>query len=264
MVGSKTRPGFSGGDEPPPSNPEEAISPRAARTVLGRAVHLHGPADLRPAPGVPPNPPEKAPAEAPKTVTDAMTEEAPARPNHSGKTEFPAFARLFGRWTTGGGFHTRSQLSACDDDPPRVPREAWVSRAAIFALAAFLSFLAALAALKLHRCNSPVSRPPTTAAAMTTPPPPSVASTTPAVLPAGQEQLPAAASGPPPEAASVAPGTEPAGDRRATSDRPAMRAGGPSAQAAPGVTGKPRPTSARPHPTTSSSGAADLLLPFGQ
>jgi hypothetical protein len=183
MAGSKTRPGFSGGDEPPPSNPEEALSPHAARTMIGRAIHLRVPADSWPAPGVPPSPREETPAEAPEIVTNAMTEKLPARPSHSGKTKFPAFARLFGRWTTGGGFHSRSELSADDSDLPNVPREIWASRVAIFALAAFFSFLAALAALKLHRCSPSVSRPSATAAAPAAPPP-VASSTAPAVLPA--------------------------------------------------------------------------------
>jgi hypothetical protein len=264
MAGSKTRPGFSGGDEPPPSNPEEALSPHAARTMIGRAIHLRVPADSWPAPGVPPSPREETPAEAPEIVTNAMTEKLPARPSHSGKTKFPAFARLFGRWTTGGGFHSRSELSADDSDLPNVPREIWASRVAIFALAAFFSFLAALAALKLHRCSPSVSRPSATAAAPAAPPP-VASSTAPAVLPAPavRAELPVAASPPPLAAAPVAPTATPAGAGRQTTDRPAMRAGSSSTRAAPGAAGKPRTPPTRPDPTKSSKGNADFLLPFG-
>jgi hypothetical protein len=260
MAGSKTRPGFSGGDEPPPSNPEEALSPHAARTMIGRAIHLRVPADSWPAPGVPPSQREETPAEAPEIVTNAMTEKLPARPSHSGKTKFPAFARLFGRWTTGGGFHSRSELSADDSDLPNVPREIWASRVAIFALAAFFSFLAALAALKLHRCSPSVSRPSATAAAPAAPPP---ASAAPAVLPvpAARTELPAPV--PPPAGAPVAPAATPAGAGRQTTDRSAMRAGSSSTRTAPGATGKPRTPPARPDPTKSSKGTADFLLPFG-
>jgi hypothetical protein len=260
MAGSKTRPGFSGGDEPPPSNPEEALSPHAARTMIGRAIHLRVPADSWPAPGVPPSQREETPAEAPEIVTNAMTEKLPARPSHSGKTKFPAFARLFGRWTTGGGFHSRSELSADDSDLPNVPREIWASRVAIFALAAFFSFLAALAALKLHRCSPSVSRPSATAAAPAAPPP---ASAAPAVLPvpAARTELPAPV--PPPAGAPVAPAATPAGAGRQTTDRPAMRAGSSSTRAAPGAAGKPRTPPTRPDPTKSSKGNADFLLPFG-
>lgn len=265
MAGSKTRPGFSGGDEPPPSNPEEALPPHAARTMLGRAIHLRVPADSWPAPGVPPSPREETPAEVPEIVTDAMTEELPARPSHSGKTKFPAFARLFGRWTTGGGFHSRSELSADDDDLSKVPREVWASRLAIFALAALFSFLAALAALNLHRCSPSVSRPSSPAAAAAPASPPSAAaSTAAAILPAAvPAALPTAASCPPLVAAPVAPATPPAAARRQATDRPAMRAGSSSTRAAPGATGKPRTPPARPRSSTSSKENADFLLPFG-
>jgi hypothetical protein len=264
MAGSKTRPGFSGGDEPPPSNPEEALSPHAARTMLGRAVHLRVPADSWPAPEVPPSPREAMPAEVPEIATNAMTEKLPARPSHSGKTKFPAFARLFGRWTTGGGFHSRGEMSADDDDLPNVPREVWASRVAIFALAAFLSFLAALAALKLHRCSPSVSRPSATASAPV-PPPPTAAGTAPAVLPAPAVRavLPVAASPPPLAAAPVAPTATPAGAGRQTTDRSAMRAGTSSTRAAPGAAGKPRTPPTRPDPTKSSKETTDFLLPFG-
>jgi hypothetical protein len=232
--------------------------------MLGRAIHLRVPADSWPAPGVPPSPREETPAEVPEIVTDAMTEELPARPSHSGKTKFPAFARLFGRWTTGGGFHSRSELSADDDDLPNVPREMWASRVAIFALAAFLSFLAALAALKLHRCSQSVSRPSATASAPAASPP-EAASTTPAVMPAvpAHAALPVAASRPPLAAAPVAPTASPAGAGRQTTDRSAMRAGTSSIRATPGAAGKPRTPPTRPDPTKSSKGTADFLLPFG-
>jgi hypothetical protein len=264
MAGSKTRPGFSGGDEPPPSTAEEALSPRAARTVFGRAIHLRVPADSWPAPEAPPSPPEEAPADAPAMATDEIAEEAPARPSHSGKTKFPAFARLFGRWTTGGGFRSRGNPSPDDDDLPNVPREIWASRVAIFALAAFFSFLAALAALKLHQCSQSVLRPSATVTAPAAPLP-AAASTAPAVLPAPavRAEPPAPASPPPLAAAPVAPTAAPAGAGRQTTDRPAMRAGSSSTRAAPGATGKPRTPPTRPDPTKSNEGSADFLLPFG-
>jgi hypothetical protein len=267
MSGSKTRPGFSGGDEPPPSNPEEALSPRATRTVMGHAIHLHVPADPGPAARVPSSPREEAPAGVPETVTDETTEEFPPRSRHSGKTKLPAFARLFGRWTTGGGFRLRSRMSGADDDTLNVPREVWVSRLAIFVLAALLSFLVALAILKLHGGGSSVSRPSAATQAPATsdlPTPPSAGTAS------ADEPAPAAREDPPatvlPAATDpVAPSARPPGVRPQATHRPAKRAGSSSARAVPGATLKlPAHPSRTPHPPTPAARDtdADSLLPL--
>jgi len=95
MSGSNTRPGFCGGDEPPSSNPEEALSPRAARTIIGHEIHRPVPADPHRAASVPSSP--QAPIGVPETVTYETTDEIPRRPSHSRKTKFPVLMRWFGR-----------------------------------------------------------------------------------------------------------------------------------------------------------------------
>jgi hypothetical protein len=267
MSGSKTRPGFSGGDEPPPSNPEEALSPRATRTVMGHAIHLHVPADPGPAVRVTSSPREEAPADVPESVTDETTEELPPRPRHSGKSNFPAFARLFGRWTTGGGFRLRSRMSSANDDPLDVPREAWVSRGAIFVLAALLSFLVALAILKLYGGGSSVSRPSAATPASATPalptPPSASAASADEPAPAAREDPPAAVL--PAATDPAAPSARPRGVRPHATHRPAKRAGSSSARVVPGATLKlPAHPSRTPHPPTPAARNtdADSLLPL--
>lgn len=270
MSGSKTRLGFSGGDEPPPSDSEGEASPRAARTMIGHDIHLRAPLNLRPAGSAPLTPRQGTPARVPETprqealggvpeaITDDTTEELPARPSHSGKTKFPALARLFGRWTTGGRFLSRSRMSGSDDDFSDVPREAWVSRAGVFLLAAVFSFLVALAVLKLHRCSTAASGPsvPTQVSATSAPYVPPAAGVAPEVLP-----TPSPAPGPsaaaPVAAISVASAAQFQGVGPTISHRPARRAGSDA-------TGKPG-SKPRPHDrVTSPTGkmARDALLPL--
>ena len=154
MAGVKTRYGFSGAegssDEGPPSQ-------RAARTVIGHETHgpgaLYGLAS-HPEAG-PSSRPNAAPNQEPKTGVPEpidqkeFTEKIPGRSVHSGKSKFPAIARLFGRWTTGGGFVSRSRILDAEDVLSEVPRNLWPSRIAIFVGAAFISFLMALAVMKI-------------------------------------------------------------------------------------------------------------------
>ena len=266
MSGSKTRLGFFGGDEPPPSDPEGVSSQHAARTVIGHDIHLRPPPARPPLSGTPPTSREEPLPAVPETVTDETTEELPPRPSHTGKTKFPAFARLFGRWTTGGGFLERSRTSGDNADLPHVPREAWVSRLAIFVVAGFASFLLALAVLKLHQCSTSSSRPAAVgqASVPSTPSAPPAASAVPAVLPApSAPPAPLAAASQPPAAA-----TAPIAQHLVV--RPNARHGekaasGSSARAAPGATGKPRAQPLRPAHLTPTPGAAgkDVLLPLG-
>lgn len=281
MSGSKTRPGFSGGDEPPPSDPEADVSPRAARTMIGHEIHLRAPSDPGPAAGVPPTPSEEvlarvpptpreeARASVPEAVTDETTEELPLRPTHTGKTRFPALARLFGRWTTGGGFLSRSRMSGTDDEPLNVPREAWASRVAIFAAAGLVSFLVALAVLKVHQCSTSAPKPSAAGQVSVSPAPPAPPAdrAAPAVLPVPPAQAgpPAAASQPADATAPVAPIAQPVAVPPKTTHRPAKRAGGSSARAAPDATGRLRTNSTQPDLQPPPSGAAnrDGLLPLG-
>ena len=260
MSGSNTRPGFFGGDEPPPLNPEGDPSPRAARTIIGHEIHLRKRPDPLPTAGVPSSPQE--PIGVPETVTDEITEEIPRRPSHSGKSKFPALARLFGRWTTGGGFLSRSRMSRVDDDLLNVPRDPWVSRVAMFAVAALLSFLVALAVLKVHRCSTSVSPPSAATQASVSAIPASAASAAPPVLPAPPAQPLAAASQPSAATAPAARAAQPPAVRPRTTHRPARTAGGFSARAAPGAAGKLRPQPTRPGPPKREDPYRDALLPL--
>ena len=255
MSGSKTKPGFFSGGEPPASKPDEEPSPRAARTVIGHEIHLRTPLVPSPAAEAPPPPRPTTSGGVPEPITDETTEELPPRPSHTGKSKFPALARLFGRWTTGGGFLSRSRMSVDDDDLPRVPRDAWASRVAIFAMAALLSFLMALAVLKVHQCSEPGSPPPgkTRASMSPAPPVPTPVAAAPAVLPtpSAPPALPAAA------AASDAPLAQTPAVR--PKHPPARRAGASSLRTAPGAHGSPRSQRTQVGPPTPP---ADALLPI--
>lgn len=152
MPGSKTRFGFSGADEPSPLTGDAPDAPRAARTIIGHETHRPGEAV---APQHPPKVEVQAPpAPEPKSgVPEAVVrEEATERLSdrrHTGKSRFPAIARLLGRWTTGGGFLSRSRMFSSDESLPQLPRNVWPSRIAIFLGAALLSFLIALAVMKV-------------------------------------------------------------------------------------------------------------------
>jgi hypothetical protein len=150
MPGSKTRFGFSGTDEPLPLEGQSPDAPRAARTVMGHETHRPGQAGtssprIETQGGGPPPEPRSG---VPETVVrDEITEKVGYRQGHTGKSKLPAIARLLGRWTTGGGFLSRSRILA-DETLPELPRNVWPSRIAIFLGAALLSFLIALAVLK--------------------------------------------------------------------------------------------------------------------
>jgi hypothetical protein len=253
MPGSKTRPGFFAGGEPPASKPDEDPSPRAARTVIGHEMHLRTPLAPRPAAQAAPLPVETS---VPEPITDETTDQLPPRPSHTGKSKFPAFARLLGRWTTGGGFLSRSGMFGGTDDLPRVPRDPWVSRVAIFMVAALFSFLVALAVLKLHRCSEPGSPPLGTTPTSTTPAPP--APTTAEAAPAPPPPPPAPPSLPSAAAASDVPFAQPRAVRPKATRQPAPRTVSPSSRTAPAERGSFRGQRGLP-PTK----AADSLLPLG-
>jgi hypothetical protein len=249
--------------------------------MIGHEIHLRAPSDRLPPVGAPRPPPEEvlagepptareeARASVPEAVTDETTEELPLRPSHTGKTRFPALARLFGRWTTGGGFLSRSRMSGTDDDPLDVPREAWASRVAIFAAAGLVSFLLALVVLKVHQCST--SAPGPSAAGQVSAPPAPPAPPADRAAP-GVLSVPPAPAGPPAAAsqasaatAPVAPIAQPVAVPPKTTHRPAKRAGGSSARAAPDASGRLRTNSTQPDLQPPPSGAAtrDGLLPLG-
>ncbi len=155
MPGSKTRFGFSGTSEPLPPEGDAPDAPRAARTIMGHETHRPGEvAAPVQAPKVEVQavtaPPAEPKAAVPEPVLrEDVTERVLDRHRHTGKSKFPAIARLLGRWTTGGGFLSRSRMFASDEALPTLPRNVWPSRIAIFLGAALLSFLIALAVMKV-------------------------------------------------------------------------------------------------------------------
>jgi hypothetical protein len=266
MSGSKTRPGFFSGGEPPATKPDEEPSPRAARTVIGHEIHLRTPLVPSPETEAPPPPRPTTSGGVPEPITDETTEELPPRPSHSGKSKFPALARLFGRWTTGGGFLSRSHMSDGADDLPRVPRDAWVSRVAIFAMAALLSFLVALAVLKVHKCGEPGSSPSgkTRVSMSPAPPAPPAASARPAALPASSAPPAslAAASHTPVATASAAPLAQAPAVHPNATHQPTTGAGSSAVRTVPHATRKLRARRTQLDPPMSSTKNADALLPL--
>jgi hypothetical protein len=106
---------------------------------------------------------------------------------HSGKSRFPALARLFGRWNTQGRF---DPYLDDDLDLDNVPRERFLRPLAIVVATAAISFFIVVALLRLR--DSAVAEPAPETPAMTAaappvpvpPPAPRVAAPAPAVRPA--------------------------------------------------------------------------------
>jgi len=213
MPGNKTRFGFAGATEPP----RESENAQTARTLLGHDVHLprfpagasHVPASVPPAAPVhapalggttapvfstPIEGSDKAPhgegplkeptKRMPVPITAGMGRvETP--PPHSGKSNFPTIARIFGRWTTGGGFKRQSQLGSVDQDTLAPPKDTMARNVALLVIVAVLSFLSVMLVLRLPGCQDDYSR-----AVVPTPlPPPPKPMAAPAPVPAPVEPI---------------------------------------------------------------------------
>jgi hypothetical protein len=129
--------GFTGGDGP--------TDVQSARTLYGHDLHLEpGAVDVSPAQPV--SQPDEPVDLRPVTTEEEFT--PPARfPSHTGKSRFPALARLFGRWNTHGRFEARI---ADDDDLDVVPRERFLRPLAIVVATSAISFFIVVALLKLR------------------------------------------------------------------------------------------------------------------
>ena len=125
MAGSKTRFGFSGADEPLPLEGVASEAPRAAVTLTGHETHCAGQATS-------PKPAKiqvqdvarvsESRSGVPETVVrEEVTERLADRGPHTGKSKFPAIARLLGRWTSSGVFLSRSRILDADDTIPKLP-----------------------------------------------------------------------------------------------------------------------------------------------
>ena len=259
MSGNKTRFGFAGATDPT----VERENVQAARTMLGHDIHLpqfpegraltpdslpppvSGPSTSlgmpsQPVVPVPPGinepiltdePPKEQTKRLPVAITEEMDQvERSTRPQHSGKSNFPTIAKVFGRWTTGGGFKRQSQLDAQDDDILVPPKDPLIRNVALLLVVAVLSFLLVMFVLRLPACQDDYSS--ATVSAQTGP----VATPTP---PASQPVRPA------PSPARTAPTASPSATDIAlvkASLRPPAQVVAP--KPAPPATGK-KPT---PHP----------------
>jgi hypothetical protein len=188
MAGAKTRFGFSGnGSEPPDS--DEA---RAARTVIGREIHLPEPPDLRPAGW--PSPPEAPPAAravaapvprataaatsagVPVSQPEEDTEELPSRrPSRLGKSRL---ARFLGRWTESGKFVSEDHASDAEDDV-EIPRDSLGRNILLVLAVAVVAFSLTFLLVKLRqhfaRASTPTAAPvqaPAPSTPAPSPPPP--------------------------------------------------------------------------------------------
>ena len=135
--------GFSGGDGP--------TDVQSARTLYGHDLHLEpGSVDISPAHQERPPEPED-----PRPVTTEEEFTPPARfASHSGKSRFPALARLFGRWNTGGQFEANAS-----DELDVVPRERILRPLAIVVATSAISFFIVVALLKLRDNTAPEPAP---------------------------------------------------------------------------------------------------------
>jgi hypothetical protein len=154
---------FSGGGEP--------TDVRSARTLFGHDLHLDRERLEGPAANEVTEPPVP---ERPVTVEEEIAPPRPNLPSHTGKSRFPALARLFGRWNTYGQFEANRDTLDLDE----IPRERFLRPLAIVVATAAISFFIVVALLKLRDSAGsppPVSTAPVQVAPAITVPPPAPA-----------------------------------------------------------------------------------------
>ena len=145
--------GFSGGGGP--------TDVQSARTLYGHDMHLRSALEAA-APVNEVHEEEQTDCvERPVTVEEEV---APASdeiiPGRTGKSRFPALARLFGRWNTQGQFEQKFY----DDDLDSIPRERFLRPLAIVVATAAISFFIVVGLLRLR--DSTLSQPTAAARAM--------------------------------------------------------------------------------------------------
>lgn len=161
MAGSKTRFGFLGnGDEPPNSG-----EPGAARTIIGRDIHLpklpSGFAQPGPLVSPTPIPPARIPyaPQPPAAVRapmhEVITESIPVRRQY--RPQKSRLARFLGHWTRGGHFQARSRmgdseiLDDASDHNLDVPRDTTGRNVLLVLVIAALTFLVTFAIVKIRQ-----------------------------------------------------------------------------------------------------------------
>src|SRR5262245_54455691 len=103
-MANATRFGFEHGSTGPLPLLDGAVPDRGAQTLFGRDVHLRVPAgeEALPVPAAAPGEaPSPAVESAPAAVEPAAEQARHPTPSHTGKSRFPALARVL-RWNTGG------------------------------------------------------------------------------------------------------------------------------------------------------------------
>ena len=233
MAGTKTRFGYlgNGGDEPP-----ETGDAGAARTIIGRDIHLPKiPSELVPSP-LPPSPSRPVHEAAPPLArghvvaprTEAVTAAIPEKQIHP--PEPSRFARFLGRWTTGGHFRSsdtavKSELS---DDDLKLPRETAARNLLLVLAIAALTFLITFAIMKWRepRALPAVPEPPARIAA-----PPLLPTPTPGALPLAATPSPTTAAPLPPTAPTAAENIPPPLAPAVRAPRPHKSSGRPRAGA---------------------------------
>jgi hypothetical protein len=121
MAGPRTKFGFAG-------SAGEGLESRSSPTVLGHAPHLGVPVPgevVERAPAAPPGDPVAPPS--PAEPGEVSAEVAGQPPSHSGKSNYPSVARLFGRWDENGNLVIDDppigETTIDDADPLEVPHQ---------------------------------------------------------------------------------------------------------------------------------------------
>jgi hypothetical protein len=237
MAGSTTRFGFASG-----AGGDAEDEARAATTLYGRDLHLDRAAlsSL----GVPAHAPEAveqgAAAPAAEAAAESPGDDAPALtpPEHTGKSRFPALARLFGRWNTGGDLVEHADRDSLFE----IPRPSYRRPLGILAVAASVGFLVVVLLIRFNHHPTParVQAPQTQPLAAPQPPqpPPAVRPVAPAPPVAAPQAQPIAV--PPAQPVAAPPEA-----------RPTLKAAEP-----------PRPAVRRPTRRRAPSSDPDSLLPL--
>jgi hypothetical protein len=167
MAGSKTRFGFRGGGEEPPDGGESA----SARTIIGHDIHLQQvPSGFeQPRPSPTPIPSARLPYTLPYTpvqpaailapMPETITESVPVRRRYNPQKS--RLARILGRWSTGGTFHSSSRLTqparldetddGADDGALEVPRDTTGRNVLLVLVIAGLTFLVTFALVRIRQ-----------------------------------------------------------------------------------------------------------------
>jgi hypothetical protein len=172
-MAASTRSGFPGGS----SGGHGPTETQSARTLFGHDLHFDAAAI------------ERARVDEPdRPITQEEVPAAPRgrAPSHSGKSRFPALARLFGRWNTQGDFESNE---AYDDGLDDIPRERFLRPLAIVVATSAISFFIVVGLLKLRDQTADPPPPASVVQPVAALPPPPAPTVAPAPAPRAQPAL---------------------------------------------------------------------------